>query len=81
MTLTNGLVEVWNVTNTAKPFCVFRPNDSRLVVTKAFNADESKMATASQAQAANTGPLILEVWDLRTGEPLIKPVRFDNTDR
>jgi WD40 repeat protein/serine/threonine protein kinase/tetratricopeptide (TPR) repeat protein len=79
VTLAGGSVEVWNTTNTARCICVLKSQSSAPIhAIRAFSQDESKIVTSSRGESGNYQTMILQVWDLRTGQPLTKTIRYES---
>jgi serine/threonine protein kinase/WD40 repeat protein/tetratricopeptide (TPR) repeat protein len=74
--LTNGILEVWHVTNTAAPACVLVLN--RQPGSTLFSADEARAVTSGPAEGGDYRTRVVQVWDLVGGKPLTKPVRYDS---
>jgi eukaryotic-like serine/threonine-protein kinase len=78
VTLGDGSVEVWQTTNTARRICLLKPQSSTpLQAISAFNPDESQLVTSSRVGSGIERTIILQVWDLRTGQPLTKATRYE----
>jgi WD40 repeat protein len=73
--LANWTVEVWRTTNTAAPLCTLKAEQDPGSLL--FSPDESTLLTSSSGEGGDSRRLILRVWDLHTGQPLTKPVRYD----
>ncbi|HXP61470.1 MAG TPA: protein kinase, partial [Dongiaceae bacterium] len=73
----DNTLEVWSTANTAGPLC-------RVACPRAYGAvfslDETKLATESLAEGGDPRSPAFQVWDVRTGKALTKPVSYEGAD-
>jgi serine/threonine protein kinase/WD40 repeat protein len=74
VSLADNKIEIWSTTNTLAPLCYLKSESNSY--SPIFSPDEGKLLLNSQPEGTGSGMRVLQVYDVRSGQPLTPPVSY-----